>query len=115
MIRQEFRIVGPLLAYGIRQHSQAPIEYVTLMPPPGIAGSTVVPLGVVPASSVIAVRAVHKTNRVFDDPLTYLVSLQGSAIGIGLPIRIDRFRGNEGPAGDTSLNPGIYQPAQSGR
>ena len=115
MVGQEFRVVGPLLAYGLRQHSQASIEYVTLMPPPGIAGSTVVPLGVVHLSSLITIRTVHKTNRVFDDSLTYLVSVQGSAIRTGFPIMIDRFRGNEGLAGDTSLNPGFYEPVNSAR
>jgi len=110
MVGARFQVTGHLLAYGIRHDSKAPIEYVTLMPPPGIAGSMIVPLGTVPPQSTLTVLAVRKTNRVFDDPLTYIVSLQGATITAAYPIHIERFRGNEGPDGLLSLNPRIYQP-----
>jgi len=110
MVGQQFTVVGPLLAYGIRDHSAAPIEYVTLMPPPGIAGKSIVPLGTVNAGAVVSVRAVRVTNRLVDDPVNYLVMLERSSINVSVPIHIDRFRGNEGPDGRTSLNPTIFHP-----
>lgn len=109
-IGTQYEIVGRLLAYGIRQHSQAPIEYVTLMPPPGIMGSSIVPLGEVPLGAVVTVIAVHRTNRVIDDPHTFVVSVSQSATLTAYPTRIDRFRGNEGNAGPLALNEAVFKP-----
>ncbi|MDQ2988102.1 MAG: hypothetical protein M3R60_03245 [Pseudomonadota bacterium] len=36
-----YEVIGAVDAYGIRHHSKAPVDYVTLIPPPGIAGSEV--------------------------------------------------------------------------
>ena len=39
LVGATYAIVGPVNAYGIRKHSNAAIEYVTVIPPPGIEGS----------------------------------------------------------------------------
>jgi hypothetical protein len=110
MVGQRFGVLSPLLAYGIREHSAAPIKYITLMPPPGIAGSTVVPLGTVQVGAVVTVQAVRLTSRWLDDPVNYLVTVAGSSVTMALPVHIDRFRGNEGLGSRTSLNPSIFRP-----
>jgi hypothetical protein len=108
LVGMEYEVIGPIDAYGIRQHSGAPVEYVTLMPPPGIAGSYVgfrVPLQ--PGSTVV-VQRVYDTNRWPDPDMSYDVVLKGTALPTGAPVRIDLFRGNEGE--DRSrLNPRHYR------
>ena len=36
LIGKTYEITGPIIGHGIRKHSNAPVDYVTLMPPPGI-------------------------------------------------------------------------------
>ena len=108
MVGQRFSVAGPLLAYGIKDHSAAPIEYITLMPPPGIGGRSIVPLGTVKTGAILTVMTVRMTNRLLDDPVNYVVLLDESDFHASVPIHVDRFRGNEGPDGRTSLNPSIF-------
>lgn len=114
VIGAEYEVVGPLLAYGIRDHSRAPVELVTLIPPPGIEGSEVgfrVPVAI---GSKVTIRRVFKTNRVFDPPMTLVVQLEGTQLPVDTMIRIDLFRGNEGK-GNVDLNASIYRPVYAKR
>jgi hypothetical protein len=108
VVGAEYEIVGPLIAYGIRDHLDAPVELVTLIPPPGIEGSEIgfrVPIEI---GSRVIVRRVLKTNRVFDAPITLVVELKGTRLPIDSVVRIDLFRGNEGE-GNIDLNSNIYR------
>ena len=110
LVGRQFAVSGPLLAFGIREHGAAPLKYVTLMPPPGIAGKSVVPLGQIKLGSHVVISEVRITERVVDDPVQYTVLLENAALPQGLPIYVDRFRGNEDPSGRWSLNPEIFKP-----
>lgn len=104
----EYEVIGPIEAYGIRRHSGAPVEYVTLMPPPGIAGSYVgfrVPLQ--PGSAVV-VQRVYDTNRWPDPDMSYDVILKGTTLPTNAPVRIDLFRENE-DKDHSRLNPKHYR------
>lgn len=103
-----YTVVGPVNAYGIRKHSKAAIEYVTVIPPPGIEGSEVgfrIPIAV---GSTLTVMSVYETNRFFDSSISFGVKLTGVAIPANLPVRIDLMRGNQG-ADKLSLNPAVFQ------
>ncbi|MEO7496844.1 MAG: hypothetical protein ABIT83_07330 [Massilia sp.] len=109
VIGAEYEIIGPLLAYGIRQHSKAPVEFVSLIPPPGIEGSEVgfeIPVAI---GTRITVLRVIRTNRVFDPPLTLVVDMKGTNLPIDTKVKIQLFRGNEGK-GEIGLNTNIYRP-----
>jgi hypothetical protein len=112
LVGMEYEAMGPVDAYGIRAHSQAAVDYVTLIPPPGIAGSYVgfrVPLQ---SGSTVVVLRVLKTNRWPDRSMSFDVALKGTQLPTTAPVRIDLFRGNEGKA-DTDLNPNFYRPLGS--
>jgi hypothetical protein len=103
-----YEVVGAVDAYGIRHHSKAPVDYVTLIPPPGIAGSEVGFRIRLAPGSTITVRKVLKSNRWPDPDMTLEVALAGTRLPVDTQIIIDLFRGNEGP-GAVQLNPRIYR------
>ena len=76
LIGSKFEVIGRVDAYGIRDHSGAPADYVTLMPPPGIGGSQIAFVRSVPSGSKVTVTKVLKTNHVFDPDKTLLVHLE---------------------------------------
>jgi hypothetical protein len=92
--RQE--VVGALDAYGIRQHPKADVEYTTLIPPPGIAGSEVGFRVTIEPGSTITVLKTLKTNRWPDPDLTLEIGLAGTRMPVETIIRIDLFRGMKG-------------------
>jgi hypothetical protein len=103
-----YTVVGAVSAYGIRKHSKAEIEYITLIPPPGIGGSQIgfqIPITV---GSTLTVMNVYETNRIFDPSVSLGVKLSGTVIPENLPIRIDLMRGNQG-ADKLSLNTAVYK------
>ena len=103
-----YTVVSPVDAYGIRRHSKAVTEYVTVIPPPGIKGSEVgfrIPIAV---GSTLTVMSVYETTRLFDSSISFGVRLTGGVIPANLPIRIDLMRGNQG-AEKHSLSPKIYR------
>ncbi len=112
LVGMEYEVIGPVDAYGIRAHSQAPVDYVTLIPPPGIAGSYVGFRVQLRAGSTVVVQRVLKTNRWLDPNMSYDVALRGTQLPTTAPVRIDLFRGNEGKA-DAVLNPKFYRPLGS--
>ena len=114
VIGSRYEVVGAVNAYGIRPHSKAEVEYITLIPPPGFDGSEIgfrVPINY---GSKITVLKVLKSNRWPDPNITFVVKIEGTEMPIDSTIRIDLFRGNEGK-GSLQLNPEVYQNIYSER
>jgi hypothetical protein len=112
VIGGRYEVVGALDAYGVRQNSQAPVDYVTLIPPPGVEGPEVgfrIPIS---PGSTVTVRKVVRTTR-FSHRMTLMVELDGTPLPAVVPVRIDMSRGNEGPS-DLHLNPSIYRKLPPG-
>lgn len=107
-VGERYEVVGAVDAYGIRHHSKAPVDYVTLIPPPGIAGSEVGFRIRIEPGSTITVRKVLKSNRWPDPDMTLEVQLTGTRMPVQTVVTIDLFRGNEGD-GVVQLNPRIYR------
>lgn len=108
LICEQYEIVGDVDAYGIRKHSKAEVDYVTLIPPPGIAGYEVgfrIPLH---RGSIVTITNVLRTNYWFDSQTAFFVALEGTSLPVKSTIRIELFRGNEGPY-PLTLNPDIYR------
>ncbi|MFZ4878844.1 hypothetical protein ACL9RI_27485 [Janthinobacterium sp. Mn2066] len=108
VIGSRYEVVGVVDAYGIRTHSNAEVEYITFIPPPGFDGSEIgfrVPINY---GSKITVLKVLKSNRWPDPNLTFVIQIEGMKMPIDKEIRIDLFRGNEGK-GRLQLNPKIYR------
>lgn len=103
-----YEVVGAVDAYGIRHHSKAPVDYVTLIPPPGIAGSEVGFRIRIEPGSTITVLKVLKSNRWPDPDMTLEVQLTGMRMPVETVVTIDLCRGNEGD-GVVQLNPRIYR------
>jgi hypothetical protein len=107
MIGRSYEVVGILHAYGIRKHSKATADYVVLQPPPGFAGSEVAFKLTVDKGSVLQIRRVFLTNRLFDPPLSIEVEfLNGNPFGAR--VLIDLLQGNQ-LANTNRLNPSIYR------
>jgi hypothetical protein len=109
LVGTRYEVIGALDAYGIRQHSKADVEYTTLIPPPGIAGSQIGFRIAIEPGSTIRVLKVLKTSRWPDPDVTLKVQLTGTRLPVETAIRADLFRGNEGQ-GNTHLNARIYRP-----
>ena len=107
LVGARYEVIGTLDAYGIRNHSKAAVEYTTLIPPPGIAGSEVGFCIAIEPKSEITILKVLKSNRWPDPDLALEVRLTGTEMLIE-PVRIELFRGNEGPGG-AQLNSRIYR------
>lgn len=108
VIGTRYEIVGAVDAYGIRQHSGAKIDYITLIPPPGIAGPEVgfrIPIKV---GSSIAVTRVLRINSWIDPDILFFVRMDGTQMPVDVVTRIELFRGNEGND-FLQLNPKIYR------
>jgi hypothetical protein len=114
LIGTQYEVIRPLEAYGMRDNSRAPVDSVTLIPPPGIGTSQVgfrVPVAI---GSKVTIRRVIRTNRVFDPPMNLMVQLEGTQLPVHAPlVEIELFRGKEGD-GDADLNPSIYRPLSAG-
>jgi hypothetical protein len=111
-VGMQFEIVGPVDAYGIRPHSKAEVEYVTLIPLPGIEGPEVGFRTRLQVGSKVTVQRAMKTNRMFDPSMSYEVLLEGTQLPNVAPVRLDLFRGNEGE-GAMQLNPKLYRTLRS--
>ena len=112
VIGTRYEVVGPVEAYGYRLHSQAPVEEVILIPPPGISGPEIGFQIPVRRGATVTVRKVVRTNRVFDNEMNLEVELQGTpmpfSVPVTAPVTIELFRGNEGD-GYLQLNPKFYR------
>jgi hypothetical protein len=108
ILKRRYEVSGVLLAYGIRKHSQAPIDYITLMPPPGIEGKQIVDLGRLPLGTVFQVKSVFLSNSFPDSNESLIVEFESYKFNVTVPVRIELFRGNEG-RGTFELNAKIYK------
>ena len=108
MVGVTYTIVGPVSAYGIRKHSKAAMEFVSVIPPPGIDGPEVGFRIPIMLGATLTVVSVYKTNRVFDPDISLGVKLNEVDIPANLPIRVDLMRGNQG-ADKLSLNPAMFR------
>jgi hypothetical protein len=114
MVGTRYEVVGALNAYGIREHPGAEVDYITLIPPPGIAGSEVgFNIKIAPRSRITVLK-VLKSNRWPDPDLTLEIQLTGTHMPVQAVTRIDLFRGNEGED-VAQLNPRIYRRIATGR
>jgi hypothetical protein len=108
LVGTTYTVVGPLVAYGIRKHTEATAEYVTLIPAPGIAGSEVgfsTPIGI---GTQMRVIRVYETNRLIDSSTSLEVRLSGNFVFGNLPVRLDLMRGNQGSS-KLTLNPAVFR------
>jgi hypothetical protein len=108
MVGTTYTVIGSLAAYGIRKHSRADVEYVTLIPEPGIAGSEVGFRTPIAIGTTVTVIRVYKTNRLIDSSISLEVRLSGDSINGSLPVRVDLMRGNQGVS-NLSLNPTVFR------
>lgn len=108
IIGTQYEVVSAIQGYGIRKHSKARVDYITLIPPPGIAGSEVGFRLLVTPGTKITVIKVFKTNRWIDPDILLIVRLDGIQMPSNVDTRIELFRGNEG-RGFLQLNPNFYR------
>jgi hypothetical protein len=108
VVGSRYVVARAVAAYGIREHSGAAVDYITLIPPPGIDGPEVGFRMPVRIGSTITVLKVYRTNRWPDPDMTLGVRVEGTQMPVDAGIRMDLFRGNEGE-GEVGLNPDIYR------
>lgn len=108
LVGDEFEIVGAVDLYGIRQHSKAPVEYRTLIPPPGIGGYEVASRHPLEIGTRITVAKVMRTTRWLDCGTAFIVSIEGEPTDPGVDTTLELNRGNKG-ASCRELNPKIYR------
>jgi hypothetical protein len=90
MVGTKYTVISPVNAFGIRKHSNAPVDYITIIPPPGIDGAQIgfkIPI---------------------DSSISFGVNIDGSSVPKNLPIRVELMRGNQGLT-RLSLNPSIFR------
>ena len=63
IVGAQYEVMGTLYAHGIRRHAQAPVHYITLVPPPGFDGSEVGFRVPIELGSRITITRVMRTNR----------------------------------------------------
>lgn len=108
MVGLTYTVISPVSAYGIRKHSGTTVDYVAIMPPPGIKGSQVgfqIPIAI---GHKLKVIGIYETNRIFDPSVSLRVELNEIGIPENLPIQVDLMRGNQGTT-KFSLNPEVFQ------
>ncbi|MBQ5949339.1 hypothetical protein [Massilia sp. ST3] len=108
LVGSKYEIIGTVDAYGIRKHPDQAVEYMILLPRPGIAGWEVaydVPLR---AGTIVTIVEVYDSNRWPDNDITFGVRLEGTRLPESVPVRINLFGGNEGD-GSLDLNPMLYR------
>jgi hypothetical protein len=113
VIGTRYEVVGPVEAHGYRPHSQAPVERVLLIQPPGTEGPEIGFHVPVRLGSTVTVRKVVRTNRVFENEMDLEVELQGTPLPLAAPATIQLMRGNEGER-HLQLNPKIYRKLPPG-
>jgi hypothetical protein len=108
LLKRRYKIVGEIVAYGYRKHSQAAIEEIVLMPRPGIQGRQIVNLGTIPIGSVFSIKSVWLSNVFPDSNESLVVIFENYKFSLDAPVRVELFRGNEGP-GSFGLNSKYYE------
>jgi len=108
VIGVRYEVVGPVQAHGFRQHSQAAVERVLLMPPPGVEGPEIGFRVPVRQGSTVTVRKVVRTNRWIGNKMDLEVNLEGTTLPVTAPVSIGLIRGNERD-GSLQRNPSFYR------
>lgn len=108
LVGTTYNVVSPITAYGIRKHSKAPVESVSLIPPPGITGSEVGFRVPIPIGTRLTVINVYETNVLLDPSASLGVRLHEVSLPADVPIRVHLMRGNQGDE-RLSLNPKIFR------
>jgi hypothetical protein len=108
IIGTRYEVIGQVHAHGIRPHSQAPVEHVVLLPPPGIAGTMIAWREPVRKGSIITVRKVVRTNRLFDGNMNLDVDLEGTPLPVSAPVTVQLMRENKGE-GYLQPNPAVFR------
>lgn len=108
MIGHEYRVIGDVDAYGIKQDLQdKDASYVTLIPPPGIGGPEVVFKRRVPKGQTFRIRGAMRRSVLLDNGTEYVIDLQRSDLPQDIEVRLALMRGNE--SGEADLNPRLCQ------
>lgn len=108
LIGTQYEVVGDVSAYGIREYSAAPVEYISLVPPPGFTGSQVgfkIPLDYY---SKITILKVMRANYWFECHEVFIVTMTGTSMPVDVPIRLEMIGGNKGD-NCLQLSPNIYR------
>jgi hypothetical protein len=108
MVGTKYTVISPVNAFGIRKHSNASVDYITIIPPPGIDGAQIgfkIPIAI---GEIFTIETVYESNRIFDSSISFGVNIDGSSVPKNLPIRIELMRGNQGLT-RLSLNPSIFR------
>lgn len=108
IIGAQYEIVGDVFGYGIRDYSAAPVEYISLVPPPGFMGSQVgfkIPLKY---GSKIKILKVMSANYWFECHEVFIVTMTGTSMPADLPIRLEMIGANKGDS-CLQLNPSLYR------
>ena len=108
LIGRKYEVIGKVDGYGIKMDPVGTVEYITLIPPPGIGGWEVDFKLPVTVGAQITILQILDTNRWPDNDISFVVRLERAAMPMDRPVRIDLFRGNEGRTA-TELNPAIYR------
>lgn len=103
----EYVLRNGVYAYGIREYSQAPTTFITLMPAPGIMGTTVAFETLLPAGAIIKIDKIWKAAIALEGGLKFEVTVRGGDLPPGIPVYIELFRGNESTV-PLVLNPQFY-------
>lgn len=108
-----YTVVGPVNDYGIRKHSKASAESISVIPPPGIEGPEVAFRVPIPIGTSLTILNVYETNRLVDPSISLRVRLDGTVFpgDQNLPIHLDLMRGNQGTS-KLSLNPEIFKKTE---
>jgi hypothetical protein len=107
-IGREYRVVGDVDAYGIKEDlKDGQASYVTLIPQPGIGGPEVVFRRRIAKGTMFRIRDARRRFYVFGNGTEYIVDLMSPEVPKGLEVRIGLFRGNE--EGSVDLNPRLYE------
>jgi hypothetical protein len=109
IIGARYRVKGRVLVYGIRKHSKAPIDYIQLMPPPGIGGSQIVPLPEIPIGVIFKIVSAWKSNHIEPNSNSVLVEFENFELPEKVPTRIEYFRGNNQHWWGFALNSEYYE------
>jgi hypothetical protein len=107
MIGREYRIIGELYAYGVRQDLQdTDASFVTLTSL-GISGPEIVFKRKLPIGQTFRIRGAMYRFVLLDNGNEYLIEMPGADLPQGVEVRLPLLGGNGNSDGE--LNPQLYQ------
>ena len=106
-IGARYIVVGDLYAYGVSESRDKALNYVILVPPPGVGGPEFPFRRTVRKGQVIKILSAWHQFVLWEKGIYYLVAVENSELPPGIPVRLELMRGNEGVGAD--LNTAIYR------